>query len=87
MQVTGLPWEALLLQQVHRITEWFGLEGTFKGHPVRPPCSEQGHLQPDQAAQSPVQPGRSREQASTASLGNLCQGFTTLIVKNVLYPV
>jgi len=39
------------------MTECFGLEGTFTGHPAQPPCSEQGHLQLDQAAQSPVQPG------------------------------
>ena len=37
--------------------EWFGLEGIFQGYLVHPPCSEQGHLQPDQVAQSPVQPG------------------------------
>lgn len=36
------------------ITEWFGLDGAFKEHLVQP-CSEQGELQPDQAAQSPVQ--------------------------------
>ena len=36
--------------------EWFGLEGTFKGHLVHPPCNEQGHLQLEQGAQSPVQP-------------------------------
>ena len=36
--------------------EWFGLEGTFKGPLVQPPGSEQGHLQLDQVAQSPVQP-------------------------------
>jgi len=41
----------------HRITEWFGLEGTLKGHLLQLPCSEQGHLQTDQVAQSPVQPG------------------------------
>jgi len=41
----------------HGIIEWFALEGTSKGHLVQPPCSEQGHLQPDQAAQSPIQPG------------------------------
>jgi len=28
----------------HRIIEWFGLEGTFRGHLVQHPCSEQGHL-------------------------------------------
>jgi len=32
------------------------LEGTFKGHLVQTPCSEQGH-QLHQVAQSPVQPG------------------------------
>jgi len=31
------------------------LEGTFKGHLVQHPCNEQGHLQLDQVAQSPVQ--------------------------------
>ena len=36
--------------------EWFGLEGTFKGYLVQPPCHERGHLQLDQVAQSPVQP-------------------------------
>jgi len=33
------------------------LEGIFKGYLAQPPCSERGHLQPDQAAQSPVQHG------------------------------
>jgi len=32
------------------------LEGTFRGHLVQPFCSEQGHLQLDHVAQSPVQP-------------------------------
>ena len=40
----------------HRLVQWFGLEGTFRGHLVQPHCHEQGHLQPDQVAQSPVQP-------------------------------
>jgi len=43
--------------QQDRIIECFGLEGTFRGHLAQPPCSEQGHLQLDQVAQSPVQPG------------------------------
>jgi len=30
-----------------QIIESFGLEGTFKGHEVQPPCNEQGHLQLD----------------------------------------
>jgi len=37
----------------HSIIKQFGLEGTFKGHRVQPPCNEQGHLQLDQVAQSP----------------------------------
>jgi len=45
------------LQTHRRIIECFGLEGTFRCHPAQPPCSEQGHLQLDQVAQSPVQPG------------------------------
>ena len=39
-----------------RIIEWFGLEGAFKGHLVQALCNEQGYLQLDQVAQSPVQP-------------------------------
>jgi len=37
--------------------EWFGLERTVRDHVVQRPCNEQGHLQPDQVAQSPIQPG------------------------------
>ena len=41
----------------HRIVEWFGLEGTLKIIWFQPPCHEQGHLPPDQVAQSSIQPG------------------------------
>ena len=41
----------------HRIIECFGWERTFRGHLAQSPCSEQGHLQPDHVAQSPIQPG------------------------------
>lgn len=34
-----------------RIMESRELEGTIKGHLVQLPCNEQGHLQPDKAAQ------------------------------------
>jgi len=45
-----------LFRYRYRIIVWFGLEGTFKGHLVQPPCNEQGHLPLDQVAQSPIQP-------------------------------
>jgi len=35
---------------LYRITELFGLAGTFKGHLLQPVYSEQGHLQLDQVA-------------------------------------
>jgi len=42
----------------HRIIiECFELEETFRGHLAQPPCNEQGHLQLDHVAQSPIQPG------------------------------
>jgi len=34
------------------IIEWFGLEGTVKGHLVQTPCKEQGHPPLDQVAES-----------------------------------
>ena len=40
-----------------RIIEWLGLEGTLKITWFQPPCHEQGHLPPDQVAQSSIQPG------------------------------
>lgn len=39
-----------------RITELFELEGCLEGHVVQPPCRDQGRVQLDQGAQSPVQP-------------------------------
>jgi len=39
---------------IHRIIQSFGLEGTFRGHLAQPLCSEQGYLQLDQVAQSPI---------------------------------
>jgi len=44
-------------EDLHRIIEWFGLEGTLKIILFQPPCHGQGPLPPDQGAQSPVQTG------------------------------
>jgi len=37
------------------IIESFELEGNLTGHLIQVPCTEQGHLQLDQVAQSPAQ--------------------------------
>jgi len=44
----------------HRIIERFVSKGTFQGHLVPALSSEQGHLQPDQVAQNPIQPDLER---------------------------
>ena len=59
--------------------EWFGLED----HLVLSPLAQVEHLPLDQVTQSPIQPwtlpGRG---PSTAPLGNVCQGLTTVGIKN-----
>jgi len=59
---------------LHRITEWLGLEGTFK------PTHGQSFFSPELAAQGPLNLvlNTSRDRAPTASLGSLCQCLTTL---------
>jgi len=71
------------------IIECFGLEGTFRGHPAHPPCSEQGLLQLHIRhnvrlfrAPSNLALNDSKDGASATSLSNLGQCFTTLSVKN-----
>lgn len=44
------------IMNIHQITKLSGLEDTFKGNLVYPLCSDQGHLQLDLVAQSPIQP-------------------------------
>ena len=72
-------------KKVRRIIKLSELEGTFKVHLVQCLCNKQGHLQLDQGAQSPSSLTLSvfRNGASTTSLGNLFQCFTTLIVEGV----
>ena len=61
--------------------ECFELEGTFKAHVVQPTYNDQGQLQLEQVLRAPSRPlNVSRVRASTTSLGNLFQCFTTLIV-------
>ncbi|KAK4824458.1 LOW QUALITY PROTEIN: hypothetical protein QYF61_015836 [Mycteria americana] len=62
---------------------WIGSDLYRSSSPT--PLQEQGHLQLDQVAQSPVQPDLQcflGDGASTTSLGTLFQCFTTLLGKN-----
>lgn len=63
--------------------EGFELEEAFKGLQSNPPCTEQGHLQLQQVAQSHVQSDLKCFQgwASTTSLDNLLPGLHILIAK------
>ena len=63
---------------LHRMIESFELEGTVKGYLVQLPSNEQGHLQLNQVAQSPIQPDLECLQGrrSTTSLGRMiCKIF------------
>jgi len=68
----------------HRITEWFGLERTFKGYLVHPPAMSRDICNQIRLLRAPsnLAWNVSRDGASPTSLGNLCQGFTTLSIKN-----
>jgi len=88
-----LPGPFDLFPRTHRIKSFVsiiersGLEGTFQGHPVQPSCTEQGIFNQIRLlrALSNLTLNVSRDGASTASLGNLCQGFTTLSIKKVFF--
>jgi len=73
----------------HRITECFGLEGTFRGHLAQPPAviSDIFNYIGLLRAPSKLDLNVSRDGASTTSLGNLSQCFTTLIVKNNFFLI
>jgi len=71
-----------------RSIEWFELEGTLKGHLVKPPCSARGHLQLHQELRALSNLTLDVSMASTTSLGSLYQCLTALMVKNFfLYPI
>jgi len=73
--------------ELFRITEWFELEGTFKGHLIPPPPAtgrDSFHQTRLLRATSNLALNAAREGAATASLGNLFQGLTTLRVKRVI---
>jgi len=87
-QQSGLYfWSTVMMSflDIHRITELFKLEGTFKGHLVQLSCNEQGHLTAHQVLRAPSSLTLSvfRDGACTASLGNLCQCLNAFIVKQV----
>jgi len=67
----------------YRITEWFGLEGTFQGHLVQPPAMSRDIFNQTRLLRAPC--NLAWDGASTTSLGNLCQGFTTLSVKKFFF--
>ncbi|KAK4812466.1 LOW QUALITY PROTEIN: hypothetical protein QYF61_026459 [Mycteria americana] len=75
---------ALYCSKDHRIIERFGLEGTFTGHLVQAPCKSRDSFNQIRLlrARSNLTLNVARDGASTASLGNLGQCLTTLIVKN-----
>jgi len=69
----------------HRIIEHFGVEATFKGHPVpTPPAVSRDIFNQTRLLRAPssLTLNVSTDGTSTTSLGNLCQGFTTFSVKN-----
>jgi len=72
------------LSSTLRITDWFGWEETFQGHPVPPPAMGRDIFKEIRVlrALSNLAWNVSRDGASPTTLGNLGQGLTTLNVKN-----
>jgi len=71
---------------VHRITEWFGLEGTIRSSGSNSPAKSRGIFQETRLLRAPsnLALNTAREGAATTPLGSLCQCFTTLMVKNFI---
>jgi len=68
----------------HRTIKWFGLEGTLKITWFQPPAMGRDTFHQTRLLRAPSNPAlnTAREGAATASVGNLFQCFTTLMVKN-----
>jgi len=77
-----------LQEMIHRIIEWLGLEGIPRIIKFQPPHHRQGHQPahfiPDQAAQSPIQPGLAHLQGwgIHSPSGQPVSALSTLAVKN-----
>ena len=69
----------LILFKIHNIeSELFELEGTANSHLAQIPSNEQGRLQLDQTAQSPVQSDLEYLQGIHLLLSSLCQSYKTM---------
>jgi len=74
----------IIHQQTHRIIQWFGLEGTLQTISFQPPAMGRDPFHQTRVLRAPsnLALNTAREGAAIASLGNLGQGLTTLMVKN-----
>jgi len=68
----------------HRIIENLGWKGPYGSSSSNPPAMGRDTFPQTRLLKAPsnLALNRAREGAATASLGNLCQGLTTLTVKN-----
>ena len=74
-------WCTVIQKRYHRITEWWGLEGTSGDHLDQPPCLSRHTQSRGHRTASRQVLNVSREGDSTASLGSLCHCSGTLTGK------
>ena len=79
-----MPAPALPRGSDHSITDWFGWERTYQGHPAQPPAMGRDIFNRIRVLRAPsnLAWNGSRDGASPTALGNLGQPLTTLTVKN-----